>query len=279
MLYINFREELMPQEKSFKKKFYTIEGIEKNFTNLRIFLLAIFYVDLFDFHSNIKISKKFFISTPLIEVDSDITWTNDMFTIEDPKKIKKINEEKEETLKSLLPKFYVEKFDTFEDILYSSIIKFFRIKLYKNRKTSLFSEFGEDINSFKKRCYKMAKENYEEEIKNLRRVSEIKFEHLKEKFDRKEYINEFEREKVKDSFFEARKYLEKIFLSPEEKIKGIIPLSNEASQDLTQLIESITKKLREIIEEITRSSEDIEPYYISLSPKNISDFKVEILLK
>ncbi len=241
------------------------------------FLFSSFYVDLFDFHSNIKISKKFLISVPLIEVDNEITWTKDMFTVENAEEIVPLNSKENIPLEKL--KISSEKLGYLKDILFNSIIKFFKIRLYKNKSISVFSELDESKEEFIKRCFKLSKEKYEDELKQLKRTSEMKFEQLKEKFDRKEYINELEKEKVKDSFYEAKWALQKIFINHEANLNVEIPLSNEASQDLTSLLNSILKDMKNILSKIKENAEDVEKYYIHLTPKNISDFNVGILWK
>ncbi len=254
--------------------------IKKNseIKNLQPMLFSSFYVDLYDFHSNIKISKKFCVSVPIIEVDNEITWTKDMFKIESPYEIESIEIENKDQLKKKF-NFSIEKFDFLKDILFNSIVNFFKIELYKNNSLSIFSELGESKENFINRCFKISLDKYEYEIKQIRKTSEMEFEQLKEKFDKKEYINDFEKEKVKDSFYEAKWVLEKIFLNFKRDTNFEIPLSNEASQDLISIVDKTLKKMESLFLEVKKTAEDVEKYSIHLSPKNISDFTVGILWK
>ncbi len=251
------------------------------------YLMGKLHYDTYDVRSATKHSGSICLAVPLLDLGEEVTWTPEMVRWPAETEVHEISAQQIPDDWSC-PELSDEQLRKLEASLLRTVLKYYRIYLFRNRYLEFYSTPNESRDEFEKRCLDQLTEDNQSDLDSIRQKYNRQLEQIKHniqhnffRFSTDDPSLDILKSKYKTLLFEARENLTKLFLTsdnfPPEADSSPEPSTMAADEYEDMMIRLQHDATREMIhhyERLRYQAADIEDYSFTLS---FSDINVDTL--
>ncbi len=234
-------------------------------------------IDFADVRSGVRETFSVSNAIHIIPFDEETLWTKDMVTDVDPVQVQ--TSAPEHIVLGRLPEFVDAAFIALAETQYLQyLLRYFRLRIYRNFALNLYSHSGQSLEDFTARCLDMLAEPFGHDLDNLHEVFERKIEQVKGKYIKLKELGEFDIPRpgmqFKSILHEVSERIAQMFVSSGLNLnpEGPAPIHPDTHQpELAERLDSLEAEARQSIQQLQITYRD--------KVRNIDEYTVHPNLK